>query len=93
MRSESVNSVHSVYTHHVNTVEICSTDDVLLESGAQIYWLPDEGGNPRQFPKDMPAQARRGEMTQTVQQVWRQKARAAEPMSQRVGLTLHGPKR
>ena len=46
MGSEPVNSVHSVYTHHVNTVEICSTDDVLLESGAQICWLPEEGGFP-----------------------------------------------
>ena len=41
-------SVHSVYNNTVFILlEICSKDDVSLESGAQIRWLPDEGGFPK----------------------------------------------
>ena len=47
MCSESVHSVNNYTVFCI--VEICSKDDVSLESGAQIRWLPDEGG----FLKDM----------------------------------------
>ena len=62
------------------------------ESGAQICWLPEDGGFPWQFPKDMRSPGPTGRNDPDGPASMVTESAGCGALLQRVGLTLHGPK-